>query len=67
MVLSALGILKELQRMEQEPKSGRDDEPEEFDLDRVGRFCGGLARVVVPMIRALHKGPTMLESAAVSA
>lgn len=63
-VLSALGILKELQRMEQEPKSGRDDEPEEFDLNRVGRFCGGLARVVVPMIRALHKGPAMLEAAA---
>lgn len=63
-VLSALGILKELQRVEQEAKAGVDDQPEQDDLERVGRFCGGLARVVVPMIRALHKGPAILEAAA---
>jgi hypothetical protein len=63
-VFSALGILKELERVVQDDKSGADEEPEVVDLDRVGRFCGGLARVVVPMIRALHKGPAMLEAAA---
>lgn len=63
-VLSALGILKELQRVEQEAESEPDDEPAATDLERVGQFCGGLARVVVPMIRALHKGPAMLQAAA---
>lgn len=61
-VLSALGILKELQRVEEEGKGKEDEEPEPFDLEKVGRYCAGLARVVVPMIRALYKGPTMLET-----
>lgn len=63
-VLSALGILKEMQRIEEEDKAKDDEEPESLDLEKVGRFCAGLARVVVPMIRALYKGPTMLEKAA---
>ena len=62
-VFSALGILTELQRLEKDIKSEEDEEPEQVDLEKVGRFCGGLARVVVPMIRALHKGPNMLEAA----
>jgi hypothetical protein len=61
-VLSALGILKELQRVEQEGPQTEDEEPAQFDLEKVGRFCAGLARVVVPMIRALHKGPAMLQA-----
>ena len=62
-VFSALGILTELQRLEKDIKSEDDEAPEQVDLEKVGRFCGGLARVVVPMIRALHKGPNMLEAA----
>ena len=65
-VLSALGILKEMQRLEEKGKGGEDEESEEVDLEKVGRFCAGLARVVIPMIRALHKGPTMLEAAVVA-
>ena len=64
-VLSALGILKELERRENLAKDNDgDDESEPLDLARVDRFCAGLARVVVPMIRALHKGPLMLEPVA---
>jgi hypothetical protein len=63
-VLSALGIIKELQREEEESKLKEDDDGEQLDLQRVGRFCAGLARVLVPMIRALHKGPTILEKSA---
>ena len=66
-VLSALGILKELQRREEEGKKGDDEEeeePEQFDLERISQFSAELARVVVPMIRALHKGPGMLATAA---
>jgi len=64
-VLSALGIMKELQRMEEEGQGEEDEdkEQEQFDLERVGRFCAGLARVVIPMIRALHKGPALLQGA----
>lgn len=62
-VFSALGILTELQRLEKDIKLEEDEAPEQVDLEKVGRFCGGLARVVVPMIRALHKGPNMLEAA----
>ncbi len=63
-VLSALGILKELQRQEEEANGEEGENADQFDLDKVARFCAGLARVVVPMIRALHKGPGMLETAA---
>lgn len=60
-VLSALGILKEVERDEEHgDKNG--DEAESFDAEKVGHFCAGLARVVVPMIRALHKGPAMLQA-----
>jgi hypothetical protein len=60
-VLSALGILKEVERDEEHgDKTG--DEAESFDPEKVGHFCAGLARVVVPMIRALHKGPAMLQA-----
>jgi hypothetical protein len=62
-VLSALGILKELERYDEEQKGKESEEErgsEGIDLETVGRFCCGIARVVVPMIRALHKGPAML-------
>ena len=63
-VLSALGILKELQRLRQETGTDAHENGEEdIDLESVGRFCAGLGRVVIPMIRALHKGPTVLSPA----
>ena len=65
--LSALGILKELQRLNDQPSKDEDNGDKELDLEQVGRFCAGIARVVVPMIRALYKGPTILASAAVGA
>jgi hypothetical protein len=55
-VLSALGIIKELERVEECRTDGeeKEGEPEEADnLQKVSRFCADLARVVVPMIRAL--------------
>jgi hypothetical protein len=62
-VLSALGILKELERLQEQGSSKEDEDTEALDLERVARFASGLARVVVPMIRALHKGPAMLQAA----
>jgi hypothetical protein len=63
LVLSALGILKECERQEEESKGREEAESGQFELEKIGKFCAGLARVVVPMIRALHKGPGMLDTA----
>jgi hypothetical protein len=63
-VLSALGILKELQRTQQENNKSGENGEDDLNLEKVSRFCAGLARVVVPMIRALYKGPTTLASVA---
>jgi hypothetical protein len=65
-VLSALGILKEQQRQQEERETEQNGGPESLDLEKVGQFCAGLARVVVPMIRALYKGPAMLQAAVVA-
>lgn len=62
-VLSALGILKEIERTQERGSTKDDEEPEPLDLDKVGRFSAGIARVVVPMIRALYKGPAVLQAA----
>jgi hypothetical protein len=56
--------LKEWQRREEETSAREDAEEDQLDLDKIGQFCAGVARVVVPMIRVLHKGPGMLEAAA---
>ena len=61
-VFCALGIIKESERRAQELDTEEEDRPEQTDLKKVGR--AGLARVIVPIIRALHKGPTILETAA---
>jgi hypothetical protein len=63
-VFCALGIIKESERRAQELNSEEEDRPEQTDLKKVGQVCAGLARVIVPTIRALHKGPTILETAA---
>jgi hypothetical protein len=65
-VFCALGIIKDLQRLDEEKESD-DQDPEQTDLKKVGQVCAGLARVIVPIIRALHKGPAMLETARAAA
>lgn len=65
-VLSALGILKEIQRVEEQGPTTEDEDAEHFDLEKAGKFCAGLARVVVPIIRALYKGPALLQAAVVA-
>jgi hypothetical protein len=66
-VLSALGVLKELDRTEHDASRGEHIEPGPVDLNHVGKICAGLARVVVPMIRSLPKGPATLEVVAQAA
>jgi hypothetical protein len=63
----ALGIIKDLQRREDENESHEDENPEQIDLKKVGKLCAGLARVIVPIIRALHKGPALMETARAAA
>ncbi len=68
LALCALGMLQEeKRRREGDPASGekqgtngdREDEPTESgeDLKRIGTYSSGLARVIVPVIRALYRGP----------
>jgi hypothetical protein len=62
-VLSALGIIKEIDRKSRKTNDEEEeDEADALDLSKIGEICAGLARVVVPMIRALHKGPSVLET-----
>jgi hypothetical protein len=56
LVLAGLGMIGELQR--QDDKKEEDaEENGGVDLAAAGKSCTGLARVVVPIVRALHKGP----------
>ncbi len=63
LLLCALGMIKE-QQERGEPDSGDDDSIEEADssretgpLERVGFYCDGIARIIIPMIRTLYRGP----------
>ena len=60
-------LQEEKRRREGDPASGEsqganrngEDEPTESgeDLKRIGAYSNGLARVIVPVIRALYRGP----------
>jgi len=67
LALCALGILQEEKRQIEIKKSSNADDAEqdvsEVDLTLVGRTCDGLARVVVPIIRALYRGPQLASAA----
>jgi hypothetical protein len=60
LTLCALGMIQELRRrQEAAKKSGEDNGAEGEDLGQIMGFCNGLARVIVPVIRALYRGPTL--------
>ena len=68
LALCALGILQdEKRRVEMQRDSNGNssdsDESREVDLTRVGQTCDGLARVIVPIIRALYRGPLLASAA----
>jgi hypothetical protein len=58
LALCALGILQEdKRRLAAEAKDEKGEEPEEPDLDAIGLQTDGIARVIVPVIRTLPRGP----------
>jgi hypothetical protein len=68
LALCALGILQDEKRKleNQKDSNGSDsgnDDTKEIDLKRVGETCDGLARVIVPIIRALYRGPQLASAA----
>jgi hypothetical protein len=68
LALCALGILQsEKQRVESRKHTNGDDSGEdnsnELDLEKIGLTCDGLARVIVPIIRALYRGPQLASAA----
>jgi hypothetical protein len=66
-VLAGLGMLGELKRLNAEAQSEDENENDpglSDDLSLVGKFCSGVAKVIVPIIRSLHKVPMAFEAAA---
>lgn len=64
LLLCALGMLKEDQeRTEAKEKGGENgtdddsDGAEADELKRISFYCDGIARVIIPMIRTLYRGP----------
>jgi len=67
LVFCALGMLQEQMRREEakaEAENGRDEEESENgdELDEIGRACKGIAHVIIPVIRALYRGPEVLRA-----
>jgi hypothetical protein len=64
LLLCALGMVKEqnIRAEEQQAQSDRDaeDESEADDLSQLSMYCDGLARVIIPVIRRLYRGPHAL-------
>ena len=62
LALCALGMIQESKRREV-PEKGEETDGEGTppsdgdDLKRVATYCNGVARVIVPVIRALYRGP----------
>ncbi len=64
LLLCALGMQKELQEhaaaKEKKPDASDREEGENADSDelkRVSLYCDGIARVIIPLIRTLYRGP----------
>lgn len=59
-VLAGLGMLGDMQREKAKKSEDKAEGRSEIDPATVGKFCAGIARVIVPIIRALHKGPAAM-------
>ncbi len=63
LLLCALGMQKEVQdraETKTEFKNGNggiDEEGEVDELERVSLYCDGIARIIIPLIRTLYRGP----------
>jgi len=69
LLLCALGMQKEQQERSEVPKanggsrvSEEGDGYETDDLDRISVHCDGIARVIIPLIRTLYRGPQLVTS-----
>jgi hypothetical protein len=64
LMLCAIGMLQdEHRRGENRPApSGAEDgdeRPSGLDLDAINRYCTGLSRIIIPVIRRLYRGPDL--------
>jgi hypothetical protein len=58
LALCAMGILQDEKRRRQDDRpEDKDHDAGEEDLNIISRYCTGLARVIVPTIRLLYRGP----------
>lgn len=68
LLLCALGMLKEQQERAEAKAAAKnesdneDEDREADDLKQIGLYCDGIARVIIPIIRTLYRGPQFAET-----
>lgn len=67
LALCALGMMQEQKRLAEGKEEPTEDDAEEGeeaqdDLKRINSACNGLARVIIPIVRVLYRGPLGLAS-----
>jgi hypothetical protein len=63
--LAALGMLQEQRRASEDDENNRDCEKggDPADLTSIGKHSAGIARVIIPIVRRLYRGPETVASA----
>ncbi len=60
LVLAALGMIRHAMRKAHDQGGAEErhgDVEESVDLEAIAHYCDGLAQVIVPIVRTLHRGP----------
>ncbi|MBV8265379.1 MAG: hypothetical protein JO252_03435, partial [Planctomycetaceae bacterium] len=64
LMLCAIGMLRDERRRSEDGPAASDDDGEEGEgngpkLDSINRYCTGLSRIIIPVIRRLYRGPAV--------
>jgi hypothetical protein len=64
LMLCAIGMLQDERRRSEDGPAASDDDEEEGEgngpkLDSINRYCTGLSRIIIPVIRRLYRGPAV--------
>jgi hypothetical protein len=59
LMLCAMGMLQDERRREAKRRAPGEDRavPDDGGLEPINRYCTGLARIIIPVIRRLYRGP----------
>ncbi len=67
LILCSLGVIQEEERFLKVSAASNGEEEGEVDLAAVSRYCNGISRVIVPVVRQLYRGPGATTSALAAA